>query len=104
MRRVHADLILIFAAVIWGVAFVFQKTAMDHVGPLTFIAARGAVAVLALVPLAVYEQRRSATTADPRVWRIALAGGVAFFAGAWLQQEGIKTASVTNTEIGRAHV
>lgn len=97
MRRVHADLILIFAAVIWGVAFVFQKTAMDHVGPLTFIAARGAVAVLALVPLAVYEQRRSATTADPRVWRIALAGGVAFFAGAWLQQEGIKTASVTNT-------
>lgn len=97
MRRVHADLILIFAAVIWGVAFVFQKTAMGHVGPLTFIAARGAVAVLALVPLAVYEQRRSATTADPRVWRIALAGGVAFFAGAWLQQEGIKTASVTNT-------
>lgn len=97
MRRVHADLILIFAAVIWGVAFVFQKTAMDHVGPLTFIAARGAVAVLALVPLAFYEQRRSATTADPRVWRIALAGGVAFFAGAWLQQEGIKTASVTNT-------
>lgn len=97
MRRVHADLILIFAAVIWGVAFVFQKTAMGHVGPLTFIAARGAVAVLALVPLAVYEQRRSATTADPRVWRIALAGGVAFFAGAWLQQEGIRTASVTNT-------
>lgn len=97
MRRVHADLILIFAAVIWGVAFVFQKTAMDHVGPLTFIAARGAVAVLALVPLAFYEQRRSATTADPRVWRIALAGGVAFFAGAWLQQEGIRTASVTNT-------
>lgn len=97
MRRAHADLLLIFAAVIWGVAFVFQKTAMDHVEPLTFIAARCVVAVLALVPLALYEQRWSSTTADPRVWRIALAGGVAFFAGAWLQQEGIKTASVTNT-------
>jgi drug/metabolite transporter (DMT)-like permease len=97
MRRLHADLILIFAAIIWGVAFLFQKTAMDHVGPLTFIAARGAVAVLALAPLAFYERRRSPTTANPRVWRIALAGGAAFFAGAWLQQEGIKTASVTNT-------
>ena len=97
MRRVHADLLLVFAAVIWGVAFVFQKTAMDHVGPLTFIAARGAVAVLALVPLALYEQRRTEAAADTRVWRIALAGGVVFFAGAWLQQEGIKTASVTNT-------
>jgi drug/metabolite transporter (DMT)-like permease len=97
MRRLHADLLLIFAAIIWGVAFIFQKTAMDHVGPLTFIAARGAVAVLALVPLAFYEQWRSPTTADPRVWHIALAGGVMFFAGAWLQQEGIKTASVTNT-------
>ncbi|NJO23803.1 MAG: DMT family transporter [Sphingomonadales bacterium] len=97
MRRLHADLILVFAAVIWGVAFIFQKTAMDHVEPLTFIAARGAVAVLALAPLALYEQRRSATPAHPRVWRIALAGGAVFFAGAWLQQEGIKTASVTNT-------
>jgi drug/metabolite transporter (DMT)-like permease len=97
MRRVHADLLLIFAAVIWGVAFLFQKTAMDHVEPLTFIAARCVVAVLALVPLALYEQRRSRTAADARVWRIALAGGVVFFAGAWLQQEGIKTASVTNT-------
>jgi drug/metabolite transporter (DMT)-like permease len=97
MRRLHADLLLIFAAVIWGVAFIFQKTAMDHVGPLTFIAARGAVAVLALVPLALYETRRSQTSADRRVWHIALAGGVMFFIGAWLQQEGIRTATVTNT-------
>jgi drug/metabolite transporter (DMT)-like permease len=97
MRRLHADLILIFAAVIWGVAFIFQKTAMDHVGPLTFIAARGAVAVLALAPLALYEQSRTNVATDPRLWRIAIAGGAVFFAGAWLQQEGIKTASVTNT-------
>lgn len=97
MRRLHADLILIFAAIIWGVAFLFQKTAMDHVGPLTFIAARGVVAVLALLPLALYEARQSTTSADPRVWRIALAGGAMFFAGAWLQQEGIRTATVTNT-------
>ena len=97
MRRLHADLLLICAAVIWGVAFIFQKTAMDHVGPLTFIASRGAVAVLALLPLALYEARQSETTADRRVWHIALAGGVMFFIGAWLQQEGIRTATVTNT-------
>jgi drug/metabolite transporter (DMT)-like permease len=31
MRRIHADLLLVLAAVVWGVAFVFQKTAMEHI-------------------------------------------------------------------------
>ena len=57
MSRLHADLALLFAAVIWGLAFVFQKSAMSHVGPLTFLAARGAVGALALLPLAIREAR-----------------------------------------------
>ena len=60
MSRVHADLIMLFAAAVWGVAFLFQKSAMDHVGPLTFIAARGLLAALALVPLAIRERRGAA--------------------------------------------
>ena len=50
MHRLHADLVLIFAAAVWGLAFLFQKSAMSHIGPLTFIAARGAIAALALAP------------------------------------------------------
>jgi drug/metabolite transporter (DMT)-like permease len=97
MRRLHADLALVFAAIVWGLAFIFQKSAMSHIGPLLFIAARGAVAVLPLLPLAMLEARRSRTQSEGGVWRIAVWGGVAFFIGAWLQQEGLRTASVTNT-------
>lgn len=97
MSRLQADLALMFAAVIWGTAFLFQKSAMDHLGPLMFIGARGVLAVVVLAPLAVREARRVTAPIDAKFWNIALLGGVAFFAGAWLQQEGIKTATVTNT-------
>ena len=70
---------------------------MDHVGPLAFIAARGAVAALALAPLAWREHRRAAEPAGAAFWGIACWGGVAFFVAAWLQQAGIRTATVTNT-------
>ncbi|HEX5998978.1 MAG TPA: DMT family transporter [Hyphomicrobiaceae bacterium] len=101
MSRLHADFALLLAAVVWGVAFLFQKSAMEHVGPLTFIAARGWLAAVALAPLAWREHRRVPNQAGHApgwgLWVIALWGGVAFFVAAWLQQEGIKTATVTNT-------
>jgi len=106
MSRLNADIALLFAAVVWGVAFLFQKSAMDHVGPLAFIASRGALAAVALAPLAWREHRRAAAGPGnpgigpgfwPGFWAIATWGGVAFFVAAWLQQEGIRTATVTNT-------
>ncbi len=98
MRRIHADLLLLLAAAIWGLAFVFQKTAMDHVGPTTFIAARGLLAALALWPLALVEGRRSGgapLTAD--LLRVAGAGGLMFFIGAIFQQVGLMSTTVSNT-------
>lgn len=98
MSRLHADIALLLAAAIWGVAFFFQKTAMDDIGPLAFIAARGAVAALALAPLALREGGKpGAKPASAGFWKIAVAGGIAFFVAAWLQQAGIRTATVTNT-------
>jgi len=49
---IQGDLLVLGAAMIWGVAFYFQKTAMDHIGPMLFVGLRGAVAALALLPLA----------------------------------------------------
>jgi drug/metabolite transporter (DMT)-like permease len=98
MTRLQADLLLLFAAVIWGLAFVFQKTAMEAVGPFTFIAARAVVASLALAPLAWLESRRQA--AGPPAsgfYSVSVMGGLAFFLGAAFQQVGLLTASVTNT-------
>lgn len=96
MRRIHADLLLVSAAAIWGFAFLFQKSAMEHVGPVQFVAARALVASLALLPLAFREMRRGGV-AWRTVWRAALPAGIAFFTGAVLQQWGLITATVTNT-------
>jgi drug/metabolite transporter (DMT)-like permease len=98
MSRLQADIALLFAAAVWGLAFVFQKSAMDHIGPLAFIAARGTIAALALAPLALRESRRAAASSQGGgFWGIAAMGGTAFFLAAWLQQAGIRTATVTNT-------
>ena len=97
MSRLQADIALLLAALIWGLGFVFQKSAMSHVGPLTFLAARGTVAALTLLPLAIQEAREQ--EADGRglgFLPIAVWGGTAFFVGGWLQQSGLITATVTN--------
>jgi drug/metabolite transporter (DMT)-like permease len=93
--RLLADAALLLSAVIWGWAFVFQKSAMQHVGPLAFIAARGVVAALALAPFAAREARRAGAKRSGFA-ALAVAGGAAFFGGAWLQQAGLETATVTN--------
>ncbi len=97
MSRLHADLALLLAAAVWGLAFIFQKSAMAHIGPLLFIAARGTVAALALAPLALRERRRADAPARKGLARAAGGGGLAFFIAAWLQQAGLVTATVTNT-------
>jgi drug/metabolite transporter (DMT)-like permease len=97
MSRLQADIALLFAAAVWGLAFVFQKSAMDHIGPLAFIAARGTIAALTLAPLALHEAWRVPPTGKPGFWSIAVCGGAFFFIAAWLQQAGLRTATVTNT-------
>jgi drug/metabolite transporter (DMT)-like permease len=96
VSRLQADLVVLLAAVIWGVAFYFQKIAMLHLGPSLFVGLRALVAALVLVPFAFIESRNAAATAS-QVWMYSLAGGLVFFGGAFLQQEGLITATVTNT-------
>lgn len=89
---------LLAVAAIWGLAFVFQKTAMLHIGPYTFLASRALIAAAILAPIAYfYENAGRADRAPVGFWIIALAGGVSFFLGGILQQIGLITASVTNT-------
>lgn len=95
MRRIHADLLLLAAAAVWGFAFLFQKSAMAHIGPLHFVAARAVVASLALMPLACREMRVPGAGWEA-VLRSAAPAGLAFFIAASLQQWGLVTATVTN--------
>jgi drug/metabolite transporter (DMT)-like permease len=84
------DLMVLAAALIWGLAYLAQKTAMADVGPLTFVASRSSIAALVLLPFALRE-------GGPHPWGWMLAGGLAWFAAAAVQQTGMLTASVTNT-------
>lgn len=105
MSRLRADLLLLTAAVIWGLAFVFQKTAMASLGPLTFIAARATVAAAILLPLSIFEFKRRRSLRGPahtvaiiprRLSGTAFLAGFAFFIAAALQQFGLQSATASN--------
>ena len=96
MSRLHADLLLLFTAAIWGVAFLFQKSATAHIGPFALLAMRGLVAFLALAPLAAREGR-GAAPARSDFYLTSVLGGAAFLIAGVLQQAGLETATVTNT-------
>ena len=97
MRRFHANLMLLAIAAVWGIAFVFQKTAMDHIGPFLFLASRSLLAAIALLPLALRENAKLGMSVPAGFWLISAVGGVSFFLGGILQQIGLVTATVTNT-------
>ncbi len=96
MKRSTAMVLLIMATFFWGMAFIAQKSAMDSMGPLTFIGARYLLGGLLVLPFAIREFRRVNITLSRR-HKIAIAGlSVNFFFGSWLQQWGLQTTSVTN--------
>lgn len=101
MPRPLAVLLMVVTTSLWGFAFVFQKTAMDHMGPYTFLSARFLVASLALLPVVLFELRRRRPTHRPGLDRhaVLLVGlmSIAFFVGSALQQQGLVTATVTNS-------
>ena len=47
-RRILGNALLILTAMIWGTAFVFQRTGMERIEPITFNAARMALAAVAV--------------------------------------------------------
>lgn len=91
-RLWRANALLVLTAAIWGFAFVAQRVGMEHVGPFTFTGVRFALGSLALLPLLISQQRRSAKRLSLRALLPGgLLAGVALFAGASCQQIGIVT-------------
>lgn len=95
MSRLRADLCLLLVALIWGGALVAQKTAMDHLEPFGFVGMRFLVSLLVIIPLVVYEWRRSAPMVGDSWWKI-LPVATVFVGGVIFQQTGIINTSVTN--------
>jgi drug/metabolite transporter (DMT)-like permease len=97
MPRPLAVFLLILTTMLWGFAFVAQKSAMDSMGPLTFSAVRYALGALAILPLVFWEYRRNAKPVSSRDWRVIAVIAVFFFLGVYLQQVGLTLTTVTNS-------
>jgi drug/metabolite transporter (DMT)-like permease len=87
-------------AIIWGSAFVAQRTGNEQVGPFTFNAVRFLVGSLVLLPLLTWQRLHktggSSTPRSPKksnLWRSGLLLGLLLFGGASLQQLGLVTTS-----------
>ena len=112
-KQVQAEILLLLAALFWGLAFVPQKVAMEHIEPLAFNAWRFFLGGLLLIPVVSWVSRRAPKLSKElqpgeegghRVahsWRACLSGGAILgfwlFLGAALQQ-----ASLLYTTAGRA--
>lgn len=97
MTRTQANLVLLLAGAMWGMGFVAQSTAMQHVGPLLFIGLRFTAATLVMLPFALREAGKAQTALRPVDWRAFLTIGALLFTGMSAQQFGLLSTSVTNS-------
>jgi drug/metabolite transporter (DMT)-like permease len=102
-RRLRANLLLLLAALIWGLAFVAQRMGAAFVGPSTFNAVRFAMgAAVLLVVIVVLDRRRGLSPERRReaTRAVLLPGGVcgALLAlAAGLQQAALGLTTAGNT-------
>ncbi|MBQ7557236.1 MAG: DMT family transporter [Lachnospiraceae bacterium] len=97
-RETSGNLMLLFAAVIWGTAFAAQSAAMDRIGPHTMNAVRCLTASVSLFPVSLLFRRHEKKHPPVRqlspfgIWTLALGGlvcGLALFGATTLQQMGL---------------
>lgn len=89
---------MFLATIIWGASFVSQSVGMDHVGPYTFQAIRCAMAVVGLLPVIWFFDRKKqdgktylSRFLDKKLWLAGICCGIPLFLAVNLQQLGIVT-------------
>ena len=85
----RADLILLLTAFIWGLAFVYQRTGMDHIGPITFTYGRFFIGALVILPLWYAIEKPKQIFAINAINKKAALLGLVLTAGMLLQQWGM---------------
>jgi drug/metabolite transporter (DMT)-like permease len=99
MARIHANLLLLLAAIIWGSTFVVQQTATGNLGAIMFTSARFLMGGLVILPLAFIQYKRKQRTPfkiTSRDWGGMVLTGCVLFSAAVLQQVGIFHTTVAN--------
>jgi drug/metabolite transporter (DMT)-like permease len=92
-RQIYHDSMMLTASLIWGGAFVAQKAAMEHMGPLQFNGLRFLLGAMALVGAEKLALLRGNPLIDSGQEAVSLRGGLlaglALFGAATLQQIGL---------------
>ena len=95
-KNIKGPLMLLMAAAIWGFAFVAQSTAMDRVGPFTFLASRSILGSLILLPVIFIKDKFVKNKDDAsekqnmsKLWLGGVLCGIALAAASCFQQFGI---------------
>ncbi|MBS3847748.1 DMT family transporter [Devosia sp. J2-20] len=99
MSRPVATLFLLTCTILWGLAFIAQKSAMDSMGPLTFSGLRYIIGGLAVLPVALLFERGRSKRVEPlnaQHWWLIIGVSLVFFLGSALQQVGLIYTTVTN--------
>jgi len=102
---IKSDGLLLLVAMIWGFAFVAQRSGMEVIGPFAFSAARFALGALSLLPFLILNKRKEArkgTLAVPGRWSLrnrvvgGIAAGIVLFIAISLQQTGLVSTTAGN--------
>ncbi len=103
-RIFRADGLLLLTALIWGFAFVAQRSGMRDIGPFAFNGVRFALGTLSLLPLLILGKRQARSSQEEEgagLGPLAKTGwaalaGLVLFLGASLQQVGLVYTTASN--------
>ncbi|NOX32285.1 MAG: DMT family transporter [Deltaproteobacteria bacterium] len=84
-----SDFILIFVAVIWGLAFVAQRIGMNHIGPFTFNGIRFILGGVSLLPIIILAPKSKKRQNSAGLIKSGIVAGFFLFCGISLQQVGL---------------
>jgi drug/metabolite transporter (DMT)-like permease len=91
-----SNILLLITAMIWGFAFVAQRSGMEYLGPFTFNAIRFALGGISLVPILLLNRKRQFENkkflpilSDKVLLKGGIVAGIIIFFGASFQQGGI---------------
>jgi drug/metabolite transporter (DMT)-like permease len=99
LTPLRADGLLLACATIWGISFLWQKWANEHIGALTYVGIRSLLGAIVVAPLLLRPSARAALCDRAQLRTLILGGlaaGACLAAASAFQQTGLKTTTVTN--------
>lgn len=98
-QKLRNCLLLLTAAIVWGMAFVSQKAGMDSMGPLTFNGTRNLIGAAVLIPvILILRNRVPRAERKPLPLKTTIVGGIscglALTVASTLQQYGLTMTTV----------